>query len=250
MLTMSKQYPPQPPQQQRFPSGGSPMTTYGTPVGPGAAPPQQVWAQPGYNQPSFSPRAPAPAPGPPQVGIPYAYGQLPANANPNDPKSQHPIPGSYNRNHAFNPKTQSFVPGGNGMPVVPPPQPPFTAPGSHHGSPQIGTPPHLAYGAYPPSVPQPFGGGYVMARQGSSSSMPGYHTVPHVPSPHMQQPQLPSMPAMPHGPPPQQHLPQASPAHIPGRPPVHVPQGSGQIFTHLPTYGNPASLPQKPATGI
>ncbi|KJK84639.1 hypothetical protein H634G_00160 [Metarhizium anisopliae BRIP 53293] len=245
--SMPQQFPPQPP-QQRFPSSGSPMTTYGAPVAPGAAP-QQVWAQPGYNQPSYPTRVPAQTSGPTQVGIPYAYGQLPVNANPNDPKSQHPIPGSYNRNHAFNPKTQSFVPGGNGMPIVPPPQPPFTAPGSHHGSPQIGTPPHLAYGAYPPSVPQAYAGGYVMARQGSSSSMPGYHTVPHVPSPHMQQPQLPPMPAVPLGPP-QQHIPQGSPAHIPGRPPMPVPQGAGQIFTHLPTYGNPATLPQKPATGI
>lgn len=226
------------------------MMNYGTPIAPGAAQ-QQVWTQPGYNQPAFPPRAPAPTSGSAHGGIPYAYGQLPVNANPNDPKSQHPIPGSYNRNHAFNPKTQSFVPGGNGMPVVPPPQPPFTAPGSHHGSPQIGTPPHLAYGAYPPSVPQAYGGGYVMARQGSSNSMPGYHTVQHVPSPHMQQPQLPPMPTMSHAPPPsQQHLPHNSPAHIPGRPPVPVPQGPGQIYTHLPTYGNPATLPQKPATGI
>ncbi|TWU79206.1 hypothetical protein ED733_008944 [Metarhizium rileyi] len=242
-----QQYPSQPP-QQRFPSSGSPMTTYGAPVAPAAAP-QQVWAQPAYNQPSYPSRVPAPASGPNQVGIPYAYGQLPVNANPNDPKSQHPIPGSYNRNHAFNPKTQSFVPCGNGMPIVPPPQPPFTAPGSHHGSPQIGTPPHLAYGAYPPSVPQAYGGGYVMARQGSSSSVPSYHAVPHIPSPHMQQPQLPPMPVVPLGPP-QQHLPQGPSAHIPGRPPMPVPQGAGQVFTHLPTYGNPATLPQKPATGI
>ncbi|KAK2612354.1 hypothetical protein QQS21_001618 [Conoideocrella luteorostrata] len=267
-LTFLKQYPlphhlPQPP-QQRYLSNGSPMTTYGTPVTTAAAP--QVWTQPGYNQPGYSPAPPPPPPpraptsasasasSQTQAGIPYAFGQLPVNINPHDPKSQHPIPGSYNRNHGFNPKTQSFVPGGNGMPAVPPPQPPFTAPGSHHGSPQIGTPPHLAYGAYPPT--QAYGGGYGMARQGSSNSMPGYHAVQHIPSPHMHQPQLPVMPAMPnmqavpHPLPAQQHLPQIPPGHIPGRPPVPTSQGSHQIFTHLPAYGNPASLPQKPATGI
>ncbi|KAG6007035.1 hypothetical protein E4U21_006395 [Claviceps maximensis] len=268
---MPQQYPQQPPQPQPQPqpqhqhhpsSNGSPMAAYGTIVNPPAAP-QASWIQPGYGQPSYPPRAaaaapvPAPAPGvsSAQVGIPYAFGQLPAHINPHDPKSQHPIPGSYNRNHAFNPKTQSFVPGGNGMSAVPPSQPPFTAPGSHHGSPQIATPPHLAYGAYP--QPQAYGGGgYVMARQGSSNSMPGYHAMSHAPSPHMQQPQLPTMPAMqavghaPTAPPPQHHLPQIPPGHIPGRPPVPSSKGSSQMYTHLPTYGNLATLPQKPATGI
>lgn len=252
---MSQQYPQQPP-QQRYPLNGSPMTTFGTPVNAPAVP--QAWTQPGYSQPSYPTRATAPASSPPHVGIPYAYGQLPANINPDDPKSQHPIPGSYNRNYAFNPKTQSFVPGGNGMPSVPPPQPPFTAPGSHHGSPQIGTPPHLAYGAYPPQS-QVYGGGYVMARQGSSSSVHGCHAMPHVPSPHLQQPQLPAMSAIPgmqamaHAAPPhhpQQHLSQMPPGHIPGRPPLPTSQGSNQMYTHLPTYGNPTTLPQKPASGI
>ncbi|KAG5979495.1 hypothetical protein E4U55_005101 [Claviceps digitariae] len=259
---MPQQYPPQPPHQQHHPSNGSPMTAYGAPVNPPAAP-QASWTQPGYSHPSYPPRGPAAAPpgvGSGQVGIPYAFGQLPAHINPHDPKSQHPIPGSYNRNHAFNPKTQSFVPGGNGMSAVPPPQPPFTAPGSHHGSPQIGTPPHLAYGAYPQPQAYGGGGGYIMARQGSSNSVPGYHTMSHAPSPHMQQPQLPPMSVMPvmqpmgHAPPvpppPQHHLPQIPPGHIPGRPPMPTTQGSNQIYTHLPTYGNPASLPQKPATGI
>ncbi|KAG6039685.1 hypothetical protein E4U41_002256 [Claviceps citrina] len=258
---MSQQYPPQPP-QQHHPSNGSPTPAYGTPVSTPAAP-QAGWTQPGYSQPSYPPpRAAAPAPAAPgvatsgQVGIPYAFGQLPAHINPHDPKSQHPIPGSYSRNHAFNPMTQSFVPGGNGMSAVPPPQPPFTAPGSHHGSPQIGTPPHLAYGAWP--QPQAYGGGYVMARQGSSNSVPGYHTIPHAPSPHLQQPQLPTMSAMPtmqpmgHAPlpPPQHPLPQIPPGHNPGRHPVPNPLGLNQVYTHLPTYGNPATLPQRPATGI
>ncbi|CCE34041.1 uncharacterized protein CPUR_07972 [Claviceps purpurea 20.1] len=262
---MPQQYPPQPP-QQHHPSNGSPMTAYGTPVNPGVAP-QATWTQPGYSQTSYPPRtaaAPAPASAPGgssgQVGIPYAFGQLPAHMNPHDPKSQHPIPGSYNRNHAFNPKTQSFVPGGNGMSGVPPPQPPFNAPLSHHGSPQISTPPHLAYGAYPQSQGYGGGGGYGMARQASSNSVPGYHAMQHAPSPHMQQSQPPNMSVMsgmqamghaPSGPPTQHHhLPHPPPGHIPGRPPMPTSQGPNQIYPHLPTYGNPASLPQKPATGI
>ncbi|KAI5462497.1 hypothetical protein BGZ63DRAFT_443368 [Mariannaea sp. PMI_226] len=239
-LICSKYQPP--PNQPRYPpANGSPMTTYGVPAPPGA--PQQPWQQGYAPPPQYQPRGPAPVGPQGHLGIPYAFGQLPANANPNDPKSQHPIPGSYNRNHAFNPKTQSFVPGGNGMAPVPAPQPPFTAPGSHHGSPQVGSP-HLAYPSFQP--PMPPHGGYGMARQGSSNSMPAYHS-----------PQIVSVAHVPHGPPlmppnPQhmapQPLPPALPPHIPNRP--NVPQGPSQPFTHLPTYGNPATLPQKPATGI
>ncbi|KAH6899959.1 hypothetical protein B0T10DRAFT_11608 [Thelonectria olida] len=240
-------YQPQP-NPPRYPANGSPMATYGVPVP--AAPPQQPWQQGFAPAPGqYQPRGP-PAPSGPQnhLGVPYAFGQLPANANPNDPKSQHPIPGSYNRMHAFNPKTQSFVPGGNSMAPVPPPQPPFTAPGSHHGSPQVGSP-HLAYPIYQQPMP-PYGGGYGMVRQGSSNSMPAYHSpqivsvahVPHGPSPMPPNPQHMAPQPLP------QPLPQNLPAHIPNRP--NVPQGPSQPFTHLPTYGNPATLPQKPTTGI
>ncbi|KAM5361565.1 hypothetical protein ACJZ2D_013010 [Fusarium nematophilum] len=235
--------PPYMPQasQPRYPSGGSPMTAYGAPVPP-TGPQQPTW-QPGFAPPAQY-QSRGPTPGGPQghMGVPYAYGQLPANANPNDPKSQHPIPGSYNRNHAFNPKTQSFVPGGAVMAPVQPPQPPFTAPGSHHGSPQVGSP-HLAYpGGYQQPMPQPYGGGYGMVRQGSSSSMPAYHSphvahVQHAP-PMPQNPQHMALQPLSHNP----------PAHIPNRP--NIPQGPSQSFSHLPTYGNPATLPQKPATGI
>ncbi|PHH80814.1 hypothetical protein CDD80_6904 [Ophiocordyceps camponoti-rufipedis] len=244
-VTDRQQMPPQhaPP---RYPSGGSPMTAYGSPVPPPAGMPPLGW-QPNFGGPSYPPRG---GPAPPvtsqaQVGLPYAYGQLPANPNPNDPKSQHPIPGSYNRNHAFNPKTQSFVPGGNGIHPVPPPQPPFTAPGSHHGSPQIGTP-HLAYGGYQTGVPPPpFAGGYGMVRQESNTSMPPYHGPPqHVPPmPTMVPPPL--QPMAQNGPPPMQQNP---PTHIAGRP--APPKGPSQMYSHLPTYGNPATLPQKPASGI
>ncbi|XDG04050.1 hypothetical protein ABKA04_003665 [Annulohypoxylon sp. FPYF3050] len=216
------------------PSNGS-MGAYGGPV---QTPPQQQWQQP----PSYPPQVPSTSPyqgRPPQpaaqgaagsLGIPYAFGQLPANANPHDPKSQHPIPGSYNR-HAFNPKTQSFVPA-NGMMQVQPPIPPYNMGG--HGSPQVGSP-HLAYSGYasPAPPPQPYvgGPGYGMSRQGSNNSLPPYHPPQHIP-------QHPSS-----------HLPQAPP-QMPNKPNIPPPTGPGQTFSHLPTYGNPATLPQKPPTGI
>ena len=105
--------------------------------------------------------------------IPYPYGQLPSTANLADPKSQHPIPGSFNR-HAFNPKTQSFVPGNVGMPIQ--------QPISHHGS------PHIPYNGF--SNPPQFnnGLGYNMSRQGSNTSLPSYHASPHMaPRPMMHQ---------------------------------------------------------------
>jgi hypothetical protein len=169
--------------------------------------------------------------------IPYAFGQLPSTANLADPKSQHPIPGSFNR-HAFNPKTQSFVPGSSGLPI---PQPM-----SHHGSPHHGSPhhgsPHLSYNAFAPPQQQ-FGNamGYNMARQGSNNSLPSYHASPH----------LAQRPMMHQGIP--QNLPQGM-SHMQG-----MPQGvntglpmlhNGQIGNHLPNYGNPSTLPPKPPTGV
>ncbi|KAI0387152.1 hypothetical protein F5Y04DRAFT_77799 [Hypomontagnella monticulosa] len=231
-------YPPQPqPAPPRYTPSNGAIGAYNGPV---QTPPHQPW-QPAYTQP---PPVPAPypnrAPQPPaqgtpgSVGIPYAFGQLPANANPHDPKSQHPIPGSYNR-HAFNPKTQSFVPGngmtGNGMMHVQPPLPPYNMGG--HGSPQVGSP-HLAYSGYSsPAPPQPYvgGPGYGMSRQGSNNSLPAYHPPQHLPQ---------------HPP---AHLPQVPP-QMPNKPSIPPPTGPGQTFSHLPTYGNPATLPQKPPTGI
>ncbi|KAM0483732.1 hypothetical protein ACHAPX_002228 [Trichoderma viride] len=247
--------PPQPyapqPVQQRYPPNGSPMTAYGSPILPGAPPPN--W-QPGFSPAQYPPRGPTPSGPSAQGGIPYAFGQLPVHINPHDPKSQHPIPGSYNRNHAFNPKTQSFVPGSNGMPPpMQPLQPPFTAPGSHHGSPQIGTP-HLAYGGYPTAMPpHPYAaGGYNMARQGSNNSIAAYHTPPPLVAPPHVQHMPPAMQSLQQHIPQPQHIPQNQQVHIPGR--ANIPQGPNQMFStsssHLPAYGNPATLPQKPATGI
>lgn len=130
--------------------------------------------------------------------VPYLYGQLPSTANPADPKSQHPIPGSFNR-HAFNPKTQSFVPGNNGMPSQ--------QPISHHGS------PHLAYNVFP--APQQYnnGLGYNMSRQGSNTSLPSYHASPHAATRSMMHQGLAS---------------------------------TGSNASHLPHFGNAATLPPKP----
>ncbi|GKT50962.1 uncharacterized protein ColSpa_11143 [Colletotrichum spaethianum] len=244
-------YPPQTNQAQFQPPPGA-RNYAGSGPGP-APPPQQGWQQ-GFgpapvpmtppstaNATAYTPRGMSAPPG--QGTVPYMYGQLPANVNPNDPKSQHPIPGSYNR-HAFNPKTQSFVPGG-GMAPMQPPQPPFSAPGSHHGSPQIGSP-HLAYAGYQqPGPPAPYG--YGMARQGSNNSIPSYHPPPPQ-HPHHLNP-LPQAPGshIPQHPP--QHLPQNPSPHIPNKP--AIPQGpAGQTFSHLPHYGNPATLPQKPNMGV
>ncbi|RYP72509.1 hypothetical protein DL771_004149 [Monosporascus sp. 5C6A] len=230
--------PAPPPGPPRYPSSNGSMGAYGPPM---QTTPPQAW-QPGVNQ--------APSPGPyqsrgpqapqpqgnmgPMNGIPYAYGQLPANANPHDPKSQHPIPGSYNR-HAFNPKTQSFVPG-NGMSPGQPPLVPYTM-GGPHGSPQIGSP-HMAYSGFsspvPPTQPYMGGPGYGMSRQGSNNSLPAYHP-PHYMSQH-----------------PSSHLPQMPP-QMPNKPGIHPgpSAGPGQAFSHLPNYSNPpATLPQKPPSGI
>lgn len=206
---------------------------YGQPV---QASPHQSWPQPQpfNNQAPPSPYQNRVSPVPAGNAMPYAFGQLPAHLNPHDPKSQHPIPGSYNR-HAFNPKTQSFVPG-NGMSPVQPPLAPYNA-GGMHGSPQIG-PAHLAYGSYPSANQQPYmgGSGYGMSRQGSNSSLPPYHQNQHIPHPT-------SAPMAPMG--------QHGMAMKPGMPPQGIPTGAGpQSFSHLPNYGNPASLPQKPPSGI
>ncbi|KAK4241336.1 hypothetical protein C8A03DRAFT_12432 [Achaetomium macrosporum] len=223
-----------PPPHQGYRAPNPPMAApYGSPV---PSVPQPAWpAQQSFGQNTYPPRASPVVP----AGIPYAYGQLPANANPNDPKSQHPIPGSYNR-QAFNPKTQSFVPA-NGLPMQPGPPPPPPGPygGSspRHGSPQFNSP-HMGYSGYQQPMPQPgfvpAPGPYSMTRQGSNNSIPPYHPV-----------QQGSHVSAPHGP---QHMPPPSgPMHMPNKPGGPPPPGPNQTFSHLPTYGNPATLPQKPS---
>lgn len=232
--SIPQQYPQQQ-SQQRFQPHSAPISAYGSPVQSPPLPPQQWQQQSLYQSPYQHTQGPM-VRGPPS-SIPYAFGQLPSTANPSDPKSQHPIPGSFNR-HAFNPKTQSFVPGNSGLPV---PQPI-----SHHGSPHHGSPhhgsPHLSYNAFAPPQQQ-FGNGmgYNMARQGSNNSLPSYHASPHMAHRPIMHPGMP------------QNLPQGM-SHAPGMP-QGVNQGmsmphNGQIGNHLPNYGNPSTLPPKPPTGV
>jgi hypothetical protein len=212
--------------QPRFQHHSAPITAYGSPVqSPPIAPQQWQQQQPNMYQPQYQSQRPMMG-GPPNT-IPYAFGQLPSTANPADPKSQHPIPGSYNR-HGFNPKTQSFVPGNPGLPV---PQPM-----SHHGSPHHGSPhhgsPHLSYNAFtPPQQQYGNGMGYNMARQGSNNSLPSYHASPHMAHRSMMHQSMP--PNMP-------QMPQA----------MQTMQQNGQVGHHLPNYGNPSTLPPKPPTGV
>jgi hypothetical protein len=226
MFTQSQQYAQ--PNPQRFQPHSAPITAYGSPV---QSPPiaTQQWGptplyQTQYQSQGSNVRGPLHT-------VPYAFGQLPSTVNPADPKSQHPIPGSFNR-HAFNPKTQSFVPGNTGLPI--------SQPMPHHGSPHQGSPhqgsPHLSFNPYPPPQQQ-FNGnvGYSMARQGSNNSLPSYHASPHMTSRPMMHHN------MPHG-------------MVPGMPPnppqsISIPQQNGQIGNHLPNYGNPSTLPPKPPTG-
>ncbi|KAE8445310.1 hypothetical protein EG329_013548 [Mollisiaceae sp. DMI_Dod_QoI] len=229
-----QQYPQQQ-TQQRFQPHSAPISAYGSPVQSPPLAPQQ-WPQQPLYQSSYQQTQGPMVRGPPN-SIPYAFGQLPSTANPADPKSQHPIPGSFNR-HAFNPKTQSFVPGNSGLPV---PQPM-----SHHGSPHHGSPhhgsPHLPYNAFAPPQQQ-FGNGmgYNMARQGSNNSLPSYHASPHMahrPMMHQSMPQ-----SLPQG---MSHAPGMTQGINPGMSMAH----NGQIGNHLPNYGNPSTLPPKPPTGV
>ncbi|ATZ49431.1 hypothetical protein BCIN_04g05820 [Botrytis cinerea B05.10] len=241
--------PPQFPQQSqpRYQPHSAPITTYGTPA-QSPQPPQQWIPQNQYPGGQYQSRGPV-AGGPPNT-IPYAFGQLPSTVNPADPKSQHPIPGSFINRHAFNPKTQSFVPGSQGLPI---PQPM-----SHHGSPHHGSPhhgsPHLSYSNFsPPQQQYGAGMGYSMARQGSNSSLPSYHASPHMahrPMMHQNMPQgLPQGLSQGH----LQGLPQGLPQAMPHGMPPGMPQGmvpNGQVGSHLPNFGNPATLPPKPPTGV
>jgi hypothetical protein len=146
--------------QPQYPQQGPQIQPYSSPM---QTPPQpSAWPANVYQGAYQSPHR-----GPPVnngASIPYPYGQLPSTANPADPKSQHPIPGSFNR-HAFNPKTQSFVPGTANGPQQPMP---------HHPSSHL---PHNMYGPPQPQYPM----GYNMARQPSNTSLPSYHASPHMP---------------------------------------------------------------------
>jgi hypothetical protein len=266
----SPKYPSQPlPQQtppQRYHPQVTPVAAYGQPVAQNGLP--QAWQHQSFNQSPYQSRVtpavglgapvlPGP-PGPPGPGptssIPYPFGQLPANVDPKNPKSLHPIPGSYNRN-GFNPKTQSFVPGNNGMPPMPTVGMPYGGqggPSPHHGSPQFNhnapvhmKSPRIGYAGYQqPMMPQsaypPSGAGYGMVRQGSNNSLPPYHhSLPQMPPQQQHQQHIPHN--LPHGP--IHGLPPNPTMHnIPNKPNM---SGGPGAYSTLANYGNPATLPQK-----
>ena len=83
---------------------------------------QHQWPQSGYNHPfqqtsresqQFFPQA-APC-------VPYQFGHLPYQPPSQNGKLQHPLPGSFSRQQAFNPQTRAFIPNGSpGHPRTPP----------------------------------------------------------------------------------------------------------------------------------
>lgn len=231
-----------PPPQRYQPQPQSQPVAYGPPLATG---PQPGWQQQNLNNHSPYQARASPAIGPvhPTSGIPYPYGQLPANINPSDPKSQHPIPGSYNRN-GFNPKTQSFVPS-NGMAPMPVPPVSYGGPSPHHGNPPQFNSPHMGYAGFQqPMLSQTAypsnGASYGMARQGSNNSLPSYH---HAPPPQAAQQQ--HYHGVPHGPIHHSLPPNPMTHNIPNKPAMSQ-GGPGHGYSTLPNYGNPATLPQKP----
>lgn len=188
---------------------------------------------------------------PPPGSIPYAFGQLPNTANLGDPKSQHPIPGSFNR-HAFNPQTQSFVPG-NATPQM-------QQPISLHDSPHIGNAnpqdsPRSTYDTYPAPEQQYSNTGmeFNMAHQGSNSSIPSYYPSRHMPNGPMVQSMLQGMPQTfpstqhPHAI--QQTMPQNA-TYLRQSQFQQVQPSNDALNSHLPHFGNPSTLPPKPPTGL
>ena len=97
---------------------------------------EQHWAGNGYtnpypifgnSQPIYQQQSSPQLQANPSLGsVPYQYGQLPYQASPQNARSQHPVPGSYNR-QAFNPQTRSFVPSNGFVPQ----QIPYGAPPSN-----------------------------------------------------------------------------------------------------------------------
>jgi len=213
---------------------------YGHPVSPtGPQPgfqpqPQLANGTPYQNRgPGSSPLMPA--------GIPYAFGQLPAN-DTKDPNRQHPIPGSYNRTSSFNPQIQSFVPGNYRMGHCLPPggklgsPHPLPVPGSQYSSLHV---PHggPAYGYQPPMPPSGshFNNG---PRQGAimgNAPKLHHHQYQGPGSPHMPQPPMPH-----HSAPPTVQL--FPPHNLPNKP---IPPA---MTGNLSSFGYPASLPPKPTS--
>ncbi|MCJ1243464.1 hypothetical protein MMC30_000661 [Trapelia coarctata] len=133
-------YPPMQPQQQMIPQSpamSSPALSNNGHSRPQSQMSDQHWPQGSYpnpmSYPAFNPQQVSYQPqGQPQVmaqpttpnASPYPYGQLPFSSNSQPGRSQHPLPGSYNR-QAFNPQIRAFIP--NAPPFVPPQPAPYSA---------------------------------------------------------------------------------------------------------------------------
>ncbi|KAI9673298.1 MAG: hypothetical protein M1829_004363 [Trizodia sp. TS-e1964] len=143
----------------------------------------------------------------------YPYGQLPSVNYANNPpiNYQHPIPGSFNR-HAFNPQTQSFIPGG----VMPNNQPTYYRSPVQGSSPNIS--PHQSH----------FNNNYRMQRQGSNNSSA-------LTSPHLVQANVTSYPTS--NAPPSNYT--SNPAKTPNPNPYPV-------QSTISKWGTPSHLPPKP----
>ncbi|KAI4289636.1 MAG: hypothetical protein L6R35_001096 [Caloplaca aegaea] len=82
----------------------------------------QQWPQIAFQYPYsqqqqfYPPQNPPQNSMPPLPAVPYQYGQLPCPPNLPGSRNAHPLPGSYNRQQAFNPQTRSFVPSSNSQP--------------------------------------------------------------------------------------------------------------------------------------
>ncbi|KAL9001101.1 MAG: hypothetical protein Q9169_000284 [Polycauliona sp. 2 TL-2023] len=92
---------------------------------PQPQPADQAWGQMAYQYPYQhpstqqhfqSPQNILPDQTPSAQAVPYQYGQLPYQPHLPGSRNAHPLPGSYNRQQAFNPQTRSFVPGASAQP--------------------------------------------------------------------------------------------------------------------------------------
>ncbi|KAL5606069.1 hypothetical protein BROUX41_006161 [Berkeleyomyces rouxiae] len=127
-------------------------------------------------------------------GIHYPFGQLPMNVNPYDAKSQHPIPGSYNRpgftlgGQAYAPDTRNPSCHTMGQPPPHPQmQPMYPGPSNQHMSPRMDNYAPVTYAHSPPMnyaqpcIPPPYATNQHMPPQ-----IPGYGPLNMMPYPHQQ----------------------------------------------------------------
>ena len=283
-----QQYPPQPMPPRHVPQGSQPAYPYPPQPPPQSAGPPQWQQQPLPPQPQVPPfnvgayplaqtrPVPSGPPGPAQANMMYAFGQLPASFNPNDPKSQHPIPGSYVGNysrHGFNPKTQSFVPGTGPIPASGMPGPPGPGPYSGHmrmaagpmvigppaGQPQNGGSYNAGGYQQPGLSTSPYGGsttssGYGMMRQGSGSSTSAYPHATVRPGPaafHDPYGNAAAAHGQPHGPQgaPLPHGPHSHPPFAPHGPANSVANGAHLTPPRGPSHHNSKATGSHPPQG-